>query len=222
MVPILKGDISFTDNIDFVKDIISDPLPNVTIVSVEEIATIPLNAPNVIPGAVLLPPIDGMIAAADNDEPLFDEIYFFHYNTPTVIEFVNVLITYLYRGGSLILFYPEDELGIKSKLIDMFIKRYGILIGEISIRPCQFDIRYTPIWLESTLLTNSIDPIELLYLYPKEAKLEDRLIYRLIMELAPVGETYQQQVDYILHLRDALKINRNLIIPFVSVKGVSM
>ena len=218
---ILKGDISFTDNINFVQDIIVSPISDIKIISLEEVSTLPLDSPNVLAGATLLPPIEAQIAAADGDEPLFDEIYFEYYNTPTVVEYVSAIITYLYRGGSFVLFYPDDEPTLKGKFLDMMWKRYGIMIGEVGIRESQYDMSCTPIWLESIYNIGGISALDLLYLYPLEAPIQDRLIYRLIMELSPVGENYQQKAQEILRLRDRLKEKRDLIIPFTAVKEVS-
>lgn len=216
MISILKGDISITDNESFVRDIIVNPISNIKIISLEEVSTLPLDSPNVLAGATLLPPIEALIAAADGDEALFDEIYFNYYNTREVVEYVSAVITYLYRGGSFILFYPEDDHAVKGKFLDMFWKRYGIMIGEVGVRQSQYDIMCTPIWLESIYNISGISSLDLLYLYPKEALIEDRLIYKLVMDISPPGESYQEKAQDILRLRDRLKEHRDLIIPFTT------
>ena len=216
---ILKGDISITDNLQFVEDVMVNPISNIKIISLEEVSTLPLDSPNVLAGATLLPPIEALIAAADGDEALFDSIYFDYYNHQNVIEYVSAIITYLYRGGSFILFYPEDDHAVKGKFLEMFWKRYGIMIGEIGVRNSQYDNSCVPIWLESIYNIGAITALELLYYYPNEALIEDRLIYKLIMEISPLGENYQEKVQDILRLRTRLKEQRNLIIPFTMKEG---
>lgn len=221
MDSILKGDISITDNIDFIKDIIySPPNDNVKVISVEEVPTIDTSLPNVIGGAFILPPIDAMMAAANGDEEAFYSLYIDHMNTAPVMDFISIIISVLYRGTSLILFYPIDDLDLKKYILDMFWKRYGIMIGEIGIRPCQYDVTATPIWLESTFETGIIDPMEFLYLYPKEADIQDRMIYKLITAINPIADTYQEKANYINSLKFKLKEKPNLKIPFREyVKG---
>ena len=212
---ILKGDISITDNIDFIRDIIfSPPNDNIKIISVEEVPSIDINLPNIIGGACLLPPIDAMMAAANGDEEAFYSFYVDHMNTPAIMEFVNLLISVLYRGTSLILYYPEDDLNLKGHILDMFWKRYGILIGEVSVRQCQYDITATPIWLESTFETGVMSPMEFLRLYPEGVDIPDRIIYNLIAAIQPVGDTYLEKVNYINSIKHKLKEKKNLIIPF--------
>ena len=215
---ILKGDISITDNGKFIMDIVnSPPTNNVKIISMEDVPSIDINLPNVIGGAFLLPPIDAMMAASNGDEAMFDQIYVDHLNSPTVVEFISLIMTVLYRGTSLILFYPEDDLNLKGKILDIFWKRYGIMIGEIGTRQCQYDISCTPIWLESIFNTGTMDPFDLLYLYPEDALIQDRLIYKLILAIMPVGDTYQEKANYIVSLRHKLKEKRDLIVPIRSI-----
>ena len=99
-------------------------------------------------------------------------------------------------------------------LVIYFWKRYGILIGEVSVRPCQYDISATPIWLESTFEAGVISPMEFLRLYPEEADIQDRIIYNLVTAIQPVADTYQEKVDYINSLKHKLKEKKNLVIPF--------
>ena len=215
---ILKGDLSITDNIDFVREIAYSPSnSNVKVISVEEVPSIDVNLPNVIGGAFLLPPIDAMMAAANDDEYSFRQLYIEHLNTPPVMDFISIMLSALYKNISLVLFYPEDDLNLKSYMLDIFFKMFGVAIGEIGSRQCQYDVTAAPIWFESLLAIGTIDSMEFLYLYPEEAIIPDRLIYNLITAIAPTGNTYQDKVDFILDLRHKLKQNRNLIIPFKQV-----
>jgi hypothetical protein len=217
---ILKGDISITDNFDFIRDIITSP-PNekIKVISLEEVPTIDTSLPNVIGGALLLPPIEAMMAAVDGDAPLFTQRYVDHLNNPAVSEMISILITALYRGTNLILFY-SDDIGIKDKIKEIFWSRYGIGIGEVGQYPATYDVFCTPIHLESIFDIGAIDPFELLYLYPEEALMQDRLIYKLVIAIRPIGDNYQERAEYILNLRHRLKENRKLIVPFVAVQSL--
>ena len=218
---ILRGDISITDNFEFIRDIItSPPNNNIKIISLEEVSSIDLNLPNVIGGSFLLPPIDAMMAAANGDEEMFTQLYVDHLNTPAVTEFLSLIITVLYRGTNLILFYPDDDLHLKGKILEILWKMYGIAVGEVGQYQCQYDVSCTPIWLNLIFMTGALDPMELLYLYPEEALLEDRLIYNLITVIKPVGDSYQERAQFILDLRHKLKENRNLVVPFIAVQDV--
>ena len=96
----------------------------------------------------------------------------------------------------------------------MWYKRYGIMIGEISVRPCQYDNSAIPIWLQAIFRTGAISPFELLTLYPEEALIEDSLMYNLIAAIKPIGTSFNEKVKYIISLRHKLKENPNLIVPF--------
>ena len=217
---ILRGDLSITDNFEFIRDIItSPPNDNIKVISLEEVPTIDLNLPNVIGGSFLLPPIDAMMAAANSDEEMFTQLYVEHLNNPAVTEFIALIITVLYRGTNLILFYPDDDLNLKGNILDILWKMYGIAVGEIGLRQCQYDVSCTPIWLNLIYMTGALNPMELLYLYPEKALLEDRLIYNLITAIRPIGDTYQEKAQFILDLRHKLKENKNVIVPFIAVEN---
>lgn len=219
---ILKGDISITDNIDLIKNIIVSGSCNVKVIDLEEVPTIPTESPNVIVGNILLPPIDSMIAAVNGDEPLFYKTYADHFNLVDVHEFICIMVTYLYRGGNFIIYYPEDELNLKDKILEMFWKRYGILIGETNIRPASYDESCTPMLLEMIYSIGGMSARDMLMYYPADAMMSDNLILRLIYDINPfIGtDSYPDHVRYILDLRMKLKEKPNLIIPFFKYRGV--
>lgn len=213
---ILRGDMSITDNFEFIRDIaLSSPSNQVKIINLEEVPSLDNDKlPNVIGGTIILPPIEALMAAANGDEQMFDQAYVEHLNTPVVVEFIDLLITALYKGTNLILFYPEDDLHLRGKILDIFWKRFGIMIGTVGQCQCQYDISCTPIWLEGIYDIGAISPYELLSMYPEEAMIQDRLIYKLIIAINPVGKSYQDKADYIISLKQKMKEKPNLIIPF--------
>ena len=91
---ILKGDISITDNLAFIQDVLQNNTnPALRIVSMDEENSIPENHPMVVKGTCLLPPIDALIAEADGNEPLYDRIYNDYLNEkfPNVESFSEAL-----------------------------------------------------------------------------------------------------------------------------------
>src|SRR5574344_397895 len=145
--------------------------------------------------------MDALIAEADGDEQSFDIIYFNHFTNPMVEQFVIALIAYLYSvGGHLIMYSSELNSPIINKLIQMFWKRYGIGIGVVGFSECTFDDSCAPIWLGFLYSIRSISPLEMLYLYPKEALIPQPIIDQLLIELSPFGDTYQDKINFILDL----------------------
>lgn len=214
---ILKGDISITDNVRFIRDIITSSPLNVKVISLEEIMSLPEESPNVIYGGQLTPPIEALMAAADGDEALFNQIYYAEFDKPELVELISVMITYLYRGGSFLLYYPDDDLNLKQKILDIFWLRYGIGVGEVPSRPARYDISCTPIWLGMMYNLGTIDAREFLSLYP-DAPILDNLMQKIILELHPAFcNSYDECVARILEYKKALNKNPNMIMPFMAI-----
>lgn len=210
---ILKGDIEITDNIDFVREIMYSNIPNTKIISLDENGTLPLDHPNVLGGVCLLPPMDALIAEADGDEQSFDIIYFNHFSEPFVEQFVVALITFLFKGGHLILYYPELNSVIGTKLLQMFWNKYGINIGRVGFSNCSYDKSCTPIWLGYMYSIDILSSYELLYLYPNDALIPQQIMDKLLLDISPYRKDFQDKVDYILALRSKLKEQPYLKIP---------
>lgn len=207
---ILKGDISLTDNIQAVREILYSNNPQVKIVTLEEDGMLPLNHPNVLSGACLLPPIDALIAEADGDENLFDSIYFEHFNQPFQFQFIAALMTALYLGTNLILFIPELDTNVPMKLKQHFYLRYGIDLGIVGLKPCQYDPKCIPMWLQFIYVVNGISARELLYYYPVNAVIPPNMMDKLLVELKPYGKSLQDKENYILYLCSRYKEKPNL------------
>lgn len=216
---ILKGDISITDNIQFVREILYSNIPNTKIISLDETNVIPLEHPNVIGGTCLLPPIDALIAEADGDEIMFDQHYSELFITPFVDQFVGALIVSLMSGTNLLLYYPELDTNIAPKLMEQFWRRYGIGIGIINQKPKVYDESCIPIWLGYAYTLKAINGRDYLYAYPVGCAIPDHILQYLIMEISPVANNYDERVQYIYSLVEKFKKKPNLVIPIFEDNG---
>ena len=212
---ILTGDISITDNLQFVQEILFNNSIDTKIISLDENNSLPLDHPRVLGGKCLLPPIDALIAAEDGDEASFDMFYSENFMNPFTDQFVGAMIIYLMRGGNLLLYYPEFKCTAAGpKILDQFWRRYGINIGIIGERPHYYDVSCTPIWLNYAYSIGNIDCKNYLYLYPEGATIPDNIMYRLISELSLyVDGGYENLTNYIYGLVHKYKEKPNLIIP---------
>jgi len=218
---ILNGTMSITDNLGFVREMMNSGNPNIRIVSLDEDNILPTDHPLVLGGTCLLPPMDALIAEADGDEHLFDTCYSNHFNDPFVTQFIGALITFLHNGGNILYFCPELDTNIGKKFIQHFWVRYGIGISIIGANQCvpMTDNSCIPIWLQFIYQTGSIHAFELLYFYPEDAMIPDNMMDRLLIEISPVGDSFEDKVRYILDLRSKLKKNAQTIVPLRSVEN---
>lgn len=200
---VLKGTIYVTDNMDFVTSV---PDQSVKIISLDEDNRLNPNDPNVVIGTCLLPPIEALIAEADGDEDLYNIHYINHLNSPYVQEFIGVLISALYRGISLLLFAPQMKENISIvKLRQHLWSLYGITIGIVGGESCSFDPRCIPIWLNMVYSANVISPYEFLIEYPENVIFNNMIMNKLISEIKPVGNSYEDRVEFIKAFHSKLK-----------------
>lgn len=201
---ILKGTIYITDNEDI---IYQTPLNgNTKIISLDEDGVLMENDA-ILVGTCLLPPIEAKIAEADGNEPLYDTIYSNHLLEPYQQQFISALLSYLYKGGNLILFLPElGCTNTKEKFIYHMYKLYGIhcgLIGhpDLSVSNYYYDERCIPLWLNMIYSVHVISAYEYLYMYPADAIIQNiAILSELIDEINPYGESINDKINYILHL----------------------
>lgn len=217
MIQILKGDISFTDNINLVRDIIFSNTPNVKVITLEEEGILPLNHPNVVKGTCMLPPVEALIAEADGDEKMFDTIYSDYLSTPFMIEFVSALMLSLYSGNSLILYYYElDGNNIVPKIRQHIFQRYGIYIGILGSNDiCKYDNRCLPIWLSSIYMINGISVRDFLLYYPINVTISQNIMNKILMEMRPYGNSLEEKEKYIYSLVAKFKQHPNLKIAMI-------
>lgn len=216
--PIIKGDISITDNLNFINDLLLSPQPNVKIIVLEEETNLPLNHPNVINGSCLLPPIEALIAEADGDKPLFDALYNDYLNTPFVYEFMCAILLALHNGTSIIMYYPVLNSGnvIIQNLLGFIYQKYGIGLGVIGYNRTTFNPNYIPLWDSAMYMLNGISAMEFLYYYPENIRIDDDVINKILIELR-LYTTPEQKDSYIHGLVHKIKENKNLKIALQSV-----
>lgn len=210
----LKGTIYITEDMNIINSIPYNG--NARIVSLDEDNILPENNITLV-GTCLLPPMEAKIAEVDGNQELYDTIYSNHLLMPYQQQFASALISYLYKGGNLILFLPElGYNNTKEMVIYQFYKLYGIHIGLIGaqdpqVANCYYDETCIPMWLNSIYSVSAITPYEFLYMYPLDAVLSNNVIIKkLVEELNPYGENYNDQVGYIHRLHKQLHINPNI------------
>ena len=198
---LLKGTIYITEDMNIINNIPYNG--NTKIVSLDEDGILPESA-HILVGTCLLPPIEAKIAEVDGNQGLYDTIYSNHLLSPFQQQFISALLSYLYKGGNLILFYPElGYTNTKEMIIYEIFKLYGVHIGLIGspdpkIANCYFDETCVPIWLNSIYSVSAISPYEFLLAYPVDAALNNNMIIRkLVKEMNPYGENFNEQVAYI-------------------------
>ena len=214
----LKGTIFVTDNVDLV---LKSSINNTKIISLDEDGVLP-QSPNIVGGLCLLPPIDAKIAEADVNEQLYDTIYSSHLLEPFQQQFIAALVSYLYKGGNLLLFLPElGYTNTTEKLIEHLFRIYGIhpgLIGNNNpqIANCYYDEKCIPMWLNLIYSARVISAYEYLYEYPADACINNNeILNQLVMELQPYGESYSDRVQYVRRFHQLIHRNPK-VVPAIS------
>ena len=216
---ILKGNILISTD----KNIILETLhmrPDVKIISLDEDNTIGLDSGNFIPGTILLPPVEAIMAEVDGNEQKYDMIYSNHLLSEPVKEYMSSIIAFLYRGGKLLLYFPDMEYNNTMKKMLFFIMViYGIHIGIIGDQnldnaTCYYDANLENIQLDMIFYyTNIIDWREYLYNYPPNCPITDQIMNILLAQINPYGKTFNEKLEVINRLRTGIKKNPNLINP---------
>ena len=215
---ILKGNIYITDNTNVVYNFPLDAMNK--IINLDEDDVLPENN-NVIGGTCLLPPINAKIAEADGDENNYDSFYIEHLTLPYQQQFIGALITFLYKGGNLLLFLPElGYTNTRDKLLGFMFSLYGLHIGIINDpipqnAMCYYDLSATPIWLNLIYLTGTMSAQEYLSLYPEDADLtaNPKIMELLINNIRPYSNTLSGKINYILQYHKLIHKNKNVINP---------
>lgn len=220
---ILKGNILLTTN----KNIIMETLhmrPDVKIISLDEDNELGLDPRIVIPGTILLPPPEAIIAEVDGDEKKYNIIYNAHLLSEPVKEYISSILAFLYKGGKLLLYYPNSDYNNTMKNMVFFILiNYGIHIGIIddpdpNISGCYFDANLENVQLDLIYYyTNIMDWREYLYNYPPMFPINDQILNILLNQINPYGKTFNEKLEVINRLRFGIKKNPNLINPIMGV-----
>lgn len=215
---ILKGTIMLTDNIDIVYQFPIGPMSK--IVSLDEDNILPENN-NIIGGTCLLPPILAKISEADGDQQSYDYHYREHLLGSFQQEFIGALLSFLYKGGNILLFLPDLSYTVtRDKLCEFMFQLYGIHIGIINepnpmIANCYYDNSAIPIWLNLIYEARVISAYEYLSLFPEDAILNSnpKIMNLLIAELKPYDSTYEKKINHILQFHKQIHKNPNLRMP---------
>lgn len=211
---ILKGSIYITDNTNVVYNFPLDGMNK--IINLDEDEVLPENN-NVIGGTCLLPPIEAKIAEVDGDEISYDNYYLDHLTSAYQQQFIGALLSFLYKGGNLLLFLPElGYTTTRDKLVKHLYTLYGIHIGVIGDQNPQvanyfYDVTAIPIWLNLIYGAGVISAYEYLYMFPADANLSTNQIImeKLINDMKPYSNTIQGKIDYILHYHKLIHIDPN-------------
>lgn len=219
----MNGSLNATNDDNFVLMILNDPSSNVFVIDVEEESDprIDKNHPRVIGGGCLLPPMEGLIAAADGEHEVFRNIYAEHFQSPFVDNYISTIISSMILKGVNIIIYYQDELGVMGDFLEIFWFRYGIQIGIVGSspepRPFGYDESCLPIWLQFLYRDNQINAEEYLYNYPIGIDINEVMINKLIKDIVPIGSSYEEMRKSVLEYGELLKQNPNVSNPLYGV-----
>jgi len=179
---ILKGKIFLTKDKNIVIDCLEDP--TMKIINLDEEGTLGIDPRCYISGTILLPPIEAMIAEVDGNEEKYDMIYSSYILSDKVKEYMASILAFLYRGGNLLLYYPDNNYNNTVKKMLFFIMiHYGIHIGiigdpDLDNCRCYYDANLEPIQLDLIYFyTGIMDWREYLYMYPPNIINADKSIW---------------------------------------------
>lgn len=205
----LKGNIHITSNLHILNTI---PIQSTRIVSLDDDGLLD-NSPYVIIGTCLLPPPQAKIAEADGNEQLYDMIYSNYLWEPHNQEFITALIAYLYKGGNLVIYLPNEDDNTRVKFLFHLYNLYGIRIGDLdsndpNLIPCFYNDGYRPLWIDMIYNAGIISAYEFLYYFPENIPLSiDRIMNGIIDEIKPYGNNMAEMIEYIQQYH--IKIHKN-------------
>lgn len=219
----LTGTIFLTDNIEIVYQTPMDG--SVKIINMDEEHQLPENNPNIVPGTNLLPPIDAKIAEADGNEMMYNQIYSYHLLDPNQQAYIGALIGYLYKGGNLLVFLPEQYTNTKDKFIEFMWIQYGIKIGVIGAQnpmeyQCTYNPNYIPLWTNMLYKSYIISPEQFLLMLPANVsiKQDPGSLNKLRDDLRPLGRNINEQFDFLEDYHQKLHKKPNLRIPIMMME----
>lgn len=213
----LLGDIYITTD----KNIVFETMnmrPDVKLISLDEDNELRIDPKYFISGTILLPPVEAIIAEVDGNEQKYDYIYSSHLSSEPVKEYIACLIAFMYKGGSVLLYYPDsDYKNTLTKLLFFIMTIYGIhigLIGDPNNGVCYLDGRYEGFCLDIMYYyTRIIDWREYLYQYPSSLPINDSIMNIILEQMKPYGDTYKEKLDTVLRIRERIKKNPKIIVP---------
>ena len=213
----LLGDIYITTDKNIVFETIN-MRPDVKLISLDEDNELGIDPKCFISGSILLPPVEAIIAEVDGNEQKYDFIYSSHLNSDPVKEYIACLIAFMYKGGSVLMYYPDSDYNnTLTKLLFFIMSIYGIhigLIGDPNNGVCYLDGRYEGLCLDLIYYyTGIIDWREYLYQYPSSLSINEGIMNIILEQMRPYGDTYQEKLDTVLRVRERIKKDPKIIIP---------
>lgn len=164
----LSGTIFITSNYETVQN---TPITGeVMVVNMDEDHKLSKLIPNSIEGTILLPPVDAKIAEIDGDETKYNSIYLDHLYHQQ--DFMSAIIAFLYKGGNLLIYLPDEYNYTKQKLCEFIFRTYGIHIGDLedpNNNKSYYDMKCIPFWLNILYTRDLITCYEWLLLMPLDA-----------------------------------------------------
>ena len=195
--------------------------PSVKVISLDEDNAVPMlsdeNNPQVVPGTVLLPPIEAMWAIVDEQEEQFAQAYYMHLVSPECMQYIAALLSAAYRGYNVIFYYPNESDKIINYLYNFLMTQYGIRLAVNAVNPFAFDKMSVPLYCNSMFSIKGIGIGEYLQYYPNDAKIPDVVYLEIIKTLSLPGDTLADKMKLVDRLRRVLKINPRAMCPIIEL-----
>lgn len=214
-----KGSIIISSDPKFCFDL--SMTGNNKIISLDEddeiIELSPLNNNNVVKGTILLPPIEAGWKEIDGDEFGYFEVYTNYLSSPQVTEFITVLLATIYSGTNIIVYCPEfnqcvDMSELYVKVLYRFLENlYGIHIGTNDMDPFQLSPLMIPVYLIEIYGMGIIDPYTFLLEFGSPGDIPDTVYLKLINDINPYGNSYNEKKEYIDSIRKAILQKKNIV-----------
>lgn len=183
----------------------------------EVIELSPLNNSNVVKGTILLPPIEAIWKEVDGDEFGFVETYTTYLSSPSVSEFITVLLGTIYSGNNIIIYCPEfdtvvDNSNLYVKVLYRFLENvYGIHIGTNDIDPFMINPLMIPAFMIEIYAMGIIDPYLFLLEFGNSGDIPDPVYLKLINDINPYGNSYIEKKEYIDSIRQSI-LQKNTVV----------
>lgn len=197
----LKGTIFITKDPQV---IINRPLDNsMVIINMDEDHKLSETIPNAIEGITLLPPVEAKIAEVDGDEVRYNSLYLTHlYNQQ---DFMSAIIAFLYKGGNMIIYLPDEYNYTRQKLCELIFHIYGIHIGDLedpNNNQCFYNLKCIPFWLNILFKRDLISWMDWVKMMPIDAYDmngvlggDPYLFNKAVLCMNPYAESISEKVD---------------------------